>query len=225
MTRQNELVSVIIPVYNGERYLGEALQSVLAQDYTPLEVIVVDDGSTDASGAVAQQFPVRYFWQPHGGPGATRNLGIARAQGDLLAFLDADDVWTPNKLADQTAVLAAQPELDAVLGQVEQFNSPDVAVELRPVRFAGLPLKGLHPGTMLIRRAAFLRVGFFGTHWQVGDVVDWYVRAQEAPLAMLMLPRVVMLRRVHTNNLTVRAQARAELEYAQILKARLDRLR
>ncbi len=220
---QNELVSIIIPVYNGERYLGAAIESVLAQDYRPIEVIVVDDGSTDGSDAVAKQFPVHYFRHAHSGPGATRNLGIARALGELLAFLDADDLWTPNKLATQTAALAAQPELDAVLGQVEQFKSPDVAGELPPVRFVGLSLKGLHPGTMLIKRAAFQRVGFFGMDWQVGDVVDWFVRAEEAQLEMMMLPQVVMHRRIHKNNLTVRSRETAELEYAQILKARLDR--
>lgn len=225
MPLENKLVSVIIPVYNGERYLGEAIESVLAQTYRSMEVLVVDDGSTDASDQMALQFPVRYFKQPHSGPGATRNYGIKQAQGELLAFLDADDLWTPDKLVNQTATLAAQPELDAVLGFVEQFNSPDVAQVLPPARFDGQTLKGLHPGTMLIKRAAFMRVGFFGTNWQVGDVVDWFVRAEEARLAMLTLPQVVMRRRAHTNNLTIRSRERAELEYVQILKARLDRRR
>jgi glycosyltransferase involved in cell wall biosynthesis len=222
---ENELVSVIIPVYNGDRYLGAAIESVLAQTYRPIEVIVVDDGSTDRSGQVAQQFPVRYFKQPHSGPGATRNCGIAQAQGELLAFLDADDLWTPDKLVSQIATLTAQPELDSVLGLVEQFNSPDIAETLPSARFARMPLNGLHPGTMLIKRAAFHRVGFFGTNWQVGDVVDWFVRAEEAPLAMVTLPQVVMRRRAHANNLTIRSRERAELEYTQILKARLDRRR
>src|SRR5262249_21536137 len=116
-------------------------------------------------------------------------------------------------------------ELDAVLGLVEQFNSPDVAENLPPARFDGQTLKGLHPGTMLIRRAAFQRVGFFGTNWQVGDVVDWFVRAEEAQLAMITLPQIVMRRRVHATNLTIRSRERAEFEYVQILKARLDRQR
>lgn len=219
----NPLVSVIIPVYNGEPYLAEAIASVLAQTYRPLEVIVADDGSTDGSGQIAQQFPVRYIQQSHSGPGATRNFGIEQARGELFAFLDADDVWTADKLISQTAALAARPELDAVLGQVEQFISPDLEDALPPALFAGLPMKGLHPGTMLIKRAAFVRVGPFATHWQVGDVVDWYVRAEEAQLVMVTLPQIVMRRRIHTNNLTVRSREVAHQEYTLILKARLDR--
>jgi glycosyltransferase involved in cell wall biosynthesis len=96
-------ITAIIPVHNGERHLAEAIQSVLAQTLPPGEIIVVDDGSTDASAAIAQSFgaPVRVLAQPNLGPAAARNLGLAHATGDLLAFLDADDLWTPNKLARQ----------------------------------------------------------------------------------------------------------------------------
>lgn len=225
MSSQNELVSVIIPVYNGEHYLGQAIESVLSQTYHPIQVIVVDDGSTDESERVAQQFPVQYFRQSHSGPGTARNRGVEEAEGEMLAFLDADDVWTSDKLEKQTAVLNAHPELDAVLGQVEQFNSPDVPPDPAPTRFAGSTLKGLHPGAMLIKRTAFRHVGVFGTNWQVADVVDWFVRAEEAQIKMMLLPQVVMRRRVHTNNLTIRSRETAELEYAQILKMRLGRRR
>src|SRR5436305_1029668 len=89
------MISVIIPVYNGERYLGEAIESVLAQSYHWLEIILVDDGSTDGSATVAKQFSpaVQVVRQPNLGAGAARNRGIALAQGEFLAFLDADDLW------------------------------------------------------------------------------------------------------------------------------------
>src|SRR3954453_22774254 len=95
----NRKVSVIVPVYNGAAYLPEAIGSALAQTVRPLEIVVVDDGSTDDSGRIAQQYElVRYVWQANAGISAARNRGIEAAQGDVLALLDADDVWLPDKL-------------------------------------------------------------------------------------------------------------------------------
>src|SRR5947209_1330223 len=126
------LISVIIPVYNGERHLAEALDSVLSQAHHPLEVIVVDDGSTDNTAAVARKYSaVRYYHQANGGSAAARNRAIELAHGDLFAFLDADDVWAPEKLKRQMAVLEAEPELEAVLGFAQQFFSPELPPEIR----------------------------------------------------------------------------------------------
>ncbi|MBM3181566.1 MAG: glycosyltransferase family 2 protein [Chloroflexi bacterium] len=222
---EEQLISIIIPVYNGERYLAQAIESVLAQTYRPIEIIIVDDGSTDESARVAQQFPMRYGFQPHSGPGTARNRGVEQARGEFLAFLDADDLWMPEKLAWQIATFAARPELDAVFGQVEQFNSPDADATAPPARFVGTTLNGLHASAMLIRRAAFMRVGLFATNWHVGDFVDWYTRAQEAELEIVILPEVVMRRRVHMSNLTIRSRDTAHFEYTQIIKAALDRRR
>jgi len=103
-------VSVIIPAYNGAAFLPEAIDSVLAQDYEPLEILVVDDGSTDDTHDVLRPYAprIRYFYQENRGPSAARNLGIERARGDLIAFLDADDRWLPGKLAAQVAALGTQ---------------------------------------------------------------------------------------------------------------------
>ena len=87
-----ETVSVVIPVYNGASFLGEAIESAINQTYSPYEIIVVDDGSTDNTREVAQKYPIRYFLRPHKGASAARNYGVVRSQGDLLAFLDADDI-------------------------------------------------------------------------------------------------------------------------------------
>lgn len=217
------IVSIIIPVYNGERYLAEAIGSVQAQSYRPLEIIIVDDGSTDESARIAQQFPVRYCHQPQRGPGAARNRGIEQAHGEFLAFLDSDDVWLPDKITQQLAILAARPELEAVFGQSEQFSSLEISAP--STRFIGITLNGLCAGAMLIRRTALIRVGLFATHWQVADFVDWYIRAQEAELKSVALPEVVLRRRVHLNNLTIRSRETARSEYAQVLKAALDRRR
>lgn len=126
------LISVMIGVYNGAAYLGEAIDSVLAQDYRPLELIVVDDGSDDGSGDVARQYPeVRCVSQERRGAGAARNAGVELAGGDFFAFLDADDRFTPGKLARQMEALAADPALEAVFGHVREFVSPELQEEQR----------------------------------------------------------------------------------------------
>src|SRR6187549_3720033 len=112
MTEERPLVSIIVPVYNGERYLRAALESIFAQTYRPLEVIVVDDGSVDDSGVIAQSFPeVRYIRQENQGVAAARNHGIETARGEFYAFLDQDDLWTPEKLTVQISYLLNDPDL------------------------------------------------------------------------------------------------------------------
>src|SRR5689334_4109904 len=104
------LVSAIVPVYNGERYLAAALDSIVAQDYQPLEIIVVDDGSVDGTRAIAQGYAaVHYIYQADQGLGMTLHVGAAAAKGEFLAFLDADDLWATNKLNRQVNCLLQQP--------------------------------------------------------------------------------------------------------------------
>ena len=221
------LVSVIIPVYNGERYLAEAIESALAQTYRPIEVIVLDDGSTDGSGDVAKRFtsPVRYHFQPNAGLGAARNKGISLALGSVFAFLDADDVWLEDKLTRQMAVLDDNPELDMVFGYARQFNSPELDEQSkRKIRPSDEVLPGYFAGTMLIKRDAFYRVGLFETDWRVGEFIDWYLKAMERGLKSFLLPEVVMKRRIHANNMVIR-ERKHQTDYVRILKAALDRRR
>src|SRR5262245_20840904 len=99
------LISCIVPVFNGERYLGEAIESILKQSYRPIEIIIADDGSTDDTVTVAARYgtQIRYLRQSNAGPAAARNLGLSVAAGEFVAFLDADDIWHPEKLARQMA--------------------------------------------------------------------------------------------------------------------------
>ncbi len=219
---ESGLVSVIIPIFNSERFLAEAVESVLAQSYPTVEIILVDDGSTDGGAKTAQGYPVRYFFQQHLGPGAARNLGIRQARGEFLSFLDADDVWMPEKTTGQMRMLAARPELDAVFGWVEQFAGGDTAPP--KTRFVGTVMNGIHAGSMLIRSASFARVGLFATGWAIGEFVDWYARATEAGFASVVLPEVVVRRRIHEKNF-MRSDGVDLVEYARILKAALDRRR
>jgi glycosyltransferase involved in cell wall biosynthesis len=226
MIENEPLVSVIIPVYNCEQYLAEAIDSVLAQTYHSIEIIVIDDGSTDGSSGVARRFAsVQYCFQQQGGIGAARNLGIESAHGSFLAFLDADDRWVENKLELQMKVLDQIPELDFVLGQARQLHSAEWG---KGIREKSCPKDQLMPGyvagTMLIRRDSFQRVGRFKTDCQVGEFMDWCLRARESDLIMKMLPELVLWRRLHQTNQGI-LQRKARTDYASVLKASLDRRR
>jgi glycosyltransferase involved in cell wall biosynthesis len=226
MPDQFPLVSVIIPVYNAELYVAEAIESVLAQSYNQVEIIAVDDGSTDGSAAVVQRFPaVQYYFQPNAGISAARNRGIDQAQGDFLAFLDADDVWVEDKLALQLAAFEDNPKLDIVFGHVKQFYSPELesAQRSKPL-LPETPMPGHIPSTMLIKRDAFFRVGLFETNWRMGEFASWYLRSLEQGLQNLMLPDLVACRRLHGTNNGIQ-QRQAINDYVHILKASLDRRR
>lgn len=221
-------VSVIIPVYNCELYLAEAIESVLKQTHRSYEIIIVDDGSTDRSGEVAKSYDysqLRYFHQENQGSGAARNKGIQLAQGDFFAFLDADDVWIEDKLELQIRAFQKDHGLDMVFGHISQFVSSDGNVDLMTInKFQDDVLPGYSVGTLLIKRDSFSQVGSFDTSWRVGEFVDWYSKAQEAGLKHVMLPEVVMRRRIHGSNLGIRARSSQE-DYFRILKSTLDRRR
>ena len=220
-------VSVVIPVHNGERYLSEAIESVLAQRPPPVEVIVVDDGSSDRSGAVAGRFgrAVRRVRSGHRGLGATHNHGIELASGRLLAFIDQDDLWQPRKLERQLAAFEADRELDVVFGRVRQFISPDLEpARARRLRCPPTAQPGYLIGAGLFRREAFERVGPFREDLITGNFIDWMARAREVGLREAMLSDVVLRRRLHAANYgLLRHDARRD--YARVLKASLDRRR
>lgn len=221
------LISVIIPTYNRQAYLVEAVESVLAQSYSPLELIVIDDGSTDSTDQAMHRYAptVRYHWQTNQGVSTARNQGIALAQGEYLAFLDSDDLWTPDKLARQMAAFVATPDTDAVFSHIGHFFSPELPDDLRARLWCPEePLPAYLLTTMLIKRTTFLQVGWLETDLQSAEGVSWIVRAQEAALRMLMLPDCLYLRRIHAANKgAVRAETVRPL--ARILKGVLERRR
>lgn len=223
------LVSIVIPVYNCELYLGEAIESVLAQTYRPIEVIVVDDGSSDGTAEVARRFSaaVRYTFQSHAGIGAARNCGVSLARGSLLSFLDADDRWPEYKLAEQVRTLMAEPGLDMVFGYARQLHHGSEWSDGIAEGESRLPSQlqpGYIPGTMLVRLNAFHRVGPFETKWKVGEFIDWHARATELGLKTKLLPRLMLWRRVHRSNQGI-VERRSVSDYAKVVKASLDRRR
>jgi glycosyltransferase involved in cell wall biosynthesis len=226
--QENEpLISVIIPVYNGDNYLAEAIESALAQTYEPAEVIVVDDGSTDTSAEIARGFSPRvsYCYQTNHGLGASRNRGTDEARGDFLTFLDADDIWVSDKLNRQMAAFKTDPTLDMVFGYVQQFVSPELSgstkVKLDRDRET---MPGYIASTLMVKEESFSRVGRFATNWRVGEFIDWYLKAKEIGLKSTMLPGVVLKRRLHTENMGIRERD-SRTDYVRILKASLDRRR
>lgn len=217
------LVSAIVPVFNGARYVLQAIDSILAQTYPRLEVLVVDDGSTDDTAnevRSANDARIRYLLQAHRGAAAARNMGIRHAAGQFFAFLDADDLWYPDKLRVQLELLHGHANPDLVFGHYTEFVSPELG--------AGLPdsdpVPGYSSGTMLIERSAFERVGEFATEWRVGEFIDWYARAMEAGLRAVLIPQAVLHRRIHTTNTGVRERDARQV-YAQVVSCMIRRRR
>ncbi len=228
------LISCIVPVFNGERYLSEALESILQQTYRPLEIIVADDGSTDGTAAVAASYreQVTYLRQANAGPGAARNLGLSATRGEFVAFLDADDLWHPEKLARQIARFQARPELDLSVTHVQNFWIPELQAEaarLRDHRFMQ-PLPGYTTQTLLSRRSLFERIGQFNPVLSPGDDTEWFLRAAEHRAVMELLPNVLMYRRLHQTNLSIEPNTWSTTSSSreallQVVKTSLDRRR
>lgn len=208
------LVSVVIPAFNVERFVGEAIESALAQGPAVREVIVVDDGSSDATAEVAEAIPgVTLLRRENGGIGAARNTGVAGASGELLAFLDADDVWPEGRLTRMVQRLDAGT--DAVFGKVIEFSAG------RP---EGEPASARLASTMLIRRFVFNRVGPFREDVKVGEFIDWWARAEEANVRAAFIDEVVLRRRIHGTNTGI-IQAGSRQDYVRVLRAALERRR
>ena len=225
MNTHRPLISVIIPAYNRERYLAEAIESVFAQTYPAIELIVVDDGSIDRTAEVAKRYPIIYHYQPNGGIGAARNAGIALATGTYIAFLDSDDIWLPDKLANQMAAFAAAPQLEAVFGYAQNFYSPELDESFRArIRCPEQPIAAHIATAMLVERSALFRVGLFDPTLKTGPDLNWYIQAIERQLRHITLPDVVFYRRIHDTNNGITERHHTN-ERIYILKAKLDRQR
>ena len=221
----DSLVSVVIPVHNGGRFLAEAIDSVLAQGYPHREVVVVDDGSTDDSPAIARARPVRYQRQENQGVAAARNAGLAAARGELIAFLDQDDVWLPHKLDAQVAFLLEHPSVDMVISPLEVEVEPGTAPLSWFEPDAGMDVQ-LVPllGTLLAWRRCFDRVGDFDTRYEIACDTDWIMRARDAGLVLEAAPGVCMRYRMHDRN-SSRREDRLNAEVRAVYRASVARKR
>jgi glycosyltransferase involved in cell wall biosynthesis len=225
-------VSCIIPVFDGARYVADAIRSVLAQTRPPDEIVVVDDGSQDGTAEEVARFgaAVVYVHQPHAGVAAARNHGVGRAAGSLLAFLDADDRWHPERLRRQLDALARCPDVELCDAASAYFWSDELTAEERERDpryrhpFWGETRPG-HIGTWLVRRAVFVRVGPFDPALRFSEDTDWLLRFRDAGGVRLTLPEVLGHRRLHRRNATAADRREQVRALARTLKQSRDRRR
>lgn len=196
-----KLVSVVIPAFNGEAYLAQAIRSVLDQDYPRVELIVVDDGSSDRSAEIAGSFAhVRLLRQPNRGNAAARNAGIESARGDRIALLDQDDIWLPSKLARQSELLDELEETGVCLCR-QRFQFEE-GVECPPWLHPKLRQDhmGYAPSCWMVSKDLFGKIGPFDSSFKFGSEVDWLFRATEQGVKTVKVPQTLVLRRVHPGN-------------------------
>lgn len=218
------LVSVVIPVFNGEDFIGDAINNVLTQKYPALEIIVVDDGSTDATSEIVAKLPadIRYFRQENKGPASARNRGIRDASGEFLVFLDADDLWPENNLNILVDKMIEEPDAQVITGYA-QLMQKNAAGEYDLV---GSPMESFscYIGAAIYRKTVFSRVGLFDPSLQFGEDTDWYTRAEELKIEMKRLEEITLFVRRHGKNMT-RDKSVVELGVVKVRKKALDRMR
>ncbi len=192
------MVSVIITTCNRRRFLEEALDSVLRQDYRDLEIIVVDDGSTDGSWEAARGLPVRYEWKENGGVSSARNLGIRAALGDYLAFLDVDDLWKKDKLSVQMAAMEAGDHRISYTDEIWLRNGRRLNQKKKHRKYSGhiyeqcLPLCIISPSSAVIKREIFENVGLFDESLPVCEDYDMWLRvACRYPVLFIPSPLII----------------------------------
>ena len=221
---ERPLVSVITPVYNGERYLRAALESLFAQDYESFESIVVDDGSEDETPEIAQSFPVRYERQENQGAAAARNKGISLARGELIAYLDSDDLLPPNKLSVQAGYLAAHAEVGCVVGRQEVMLQGVEEPEWLSRDLIYGDLDGIPLVSAMVRKKVLDEVGGFDPSFGFAEDRDLFVRMREHGVRIEVLPEILVYRRFHGENTNFKRRPDKHPIFRS-LKAKLDRER
>jgi len=222
-------VSVILPVFNAERFVGEAIESIWAQGYEHVEVIVVDDGSTDGSAAyvaaLCREHPRLRLLRlsENRGPAAARNRGLAEARSELITFLDADDLMTPDRLIFQVHHLTSHDEFDVVVGTEVLRLTPGIEPPAW-VRLRRTPGPRYLQMSMMVRRKIFDRVGLFDESFRVSSDSEWGYRAEAARVRTARIDRPFLVRRIHGANLTYRTQDMRHAMGRGLLKTARTRL-
>jgi glycosyltransferase involved in cell wall biosynthesis len=229
----SNLVSVVIPTYNYHQFVVEAVESVLAQTYQPLEIIVVDDGSTDGTRAELERFEgrIRYLFQENRGLPAARNRGIRAAEGEYVALLDADDLWAPTKIAKQVAVLERSPQVGLVFCGLTRV---DVASGQSTIRHCPPDLRGDvrrqllqrncvtgSASAALVRRACFDKVGLFDETLRSAEDWEMWIRiSRHFHFDYVQEPLIIL--RNHGGNMRTRIERMHEYQMKVIQRAFQD---
>jgi len=202
---ENPLVSVIMIVKNGERFIRQALDSILAQSYRPFEIILVDGNSQDKTLEIAREFhPIRILQQAGTGVSDGYNTGIRAATAGFVAFLSHDDLWTPDKLDVQMNYLMEHPEIMFTNCLRTFFLESGSGI---PKGFRKHLLIGEHPAmimeSLVARKTVFDQVGYFNNALRTAEDVDWYSRATDLKIPSYMLPQVLLRKRIHDRNISM----------------------
>jgi glycosyltransferase involved in cell wall biosynthesis len=214
------LVTAFMPVYNGERFLRAALESVAAQDYDPFEIVVCDDGSTDRTPEILASFPgIRVVRQENRGRAAACNAAIAASHGELLTSFDADDLWPEKRLTLQATYLLEHREIGCVLGRQEWMNPPPW-LGRDPVYG---DLDGVPIGSAMFTREVYDAIGGFDETFLHSEDMDLLVRMREHGVPIAVLSEIVLYRRAHDEQMTAKPPETAPL--LRSLKEKLDRER
>jgi hypothetical protein len=222
---ERPLVSVIIPVYNGENFIREAVENVLSQKYPALEIIIINDGSTDSTEAIINKLPadIRYFTQDNSGPSAARNKGIRDASGEFITFLDADDLWPENNLNIMVDEMLRNPDMEVIRGyaQLMEINKASGCYD-----YIGNPKESFphYIGAAIYRKSAFEKVGLFDPMLRFGEDSDWFLRAGEMKLNIKRLEETSLHVRRHGGNMT-EGRNMLELNVMKVFKKTLERRR
>jgi glycosyltransferase involved in cell wall biosynthesis len=219
-------ISVIIPVFNGEKYILEAIQSVVQQDYKNVEIIVIDDGSTDRSIELVEKHPaaVKIIQQANAGPAAARNSGLNHASGDFIAFLDADDLYPPNKFEVQLEYFKNFPKTRLVAGRIQYIFLEGSESKMIYFESEEQTLVHVHLGSMLTRRSVFDDVGGFDARLQYSEDIEWWLRLREFEVNYVILPEITLQYRMHDANMT-RGLRGIERDFMRALRMSLARRR
>lgn len=225
----NNLISVIMPVFNTGKYVKEAIESVFSQTHKNMELICINDGSTDNSLSILKSFGNKIILlssKNNCGVSEARNKGIRIAKGEFLAFLDADDVWENNKLEVQMNQFDINSNLDISFSYMKCFISPDLSEEAKRIRYCPPDsVSGHIPSTAVIKRTSFEKVGYFDSRFKNGQFIDWLIKTKEIGLNIGTVNDVLLLRRIHETNIGVRERETSRSDYLKIVKEALDRKR
>ena len=195
-------ISVIIPILNSAATLPSALESVLSQLPAPAEVICIDGGSTDTGVEIARSFGVQVIGQEGLGLARARNQAVLRSREPWIAFCDGDDRWAAGALAVRLQALAANPEVDVIIGRVVREMVPESEATAAQERLIGRPVRGFTPGAMIARRRVFAGVGAFDEALTIGADSDWFVRLQDSGWVVAHLDEVVLFKGVRATSLS-----------------------
>ncbi|MCX5518800.1 glycosyltransferase family A protein [Kaistia defluvii] len=205
------LVSIVVPAYDAEPFIGEALDSLAAQTYREFEILVVDDGSRDRTARLVTEEAerdsrIRLLSIPHSGVAAARNAGVRAARGSLVSFLDADDLWRPDRLERHVSLLGREPATDLIVGEVLVFEALSPTFE--PVLGSDhVQLRSVNLGAATIRSTVFDAVGVFDETMRFSEDLDFLLRVHEAGMSLAVESEVALLYRRHDANMTNDADA------------------